>query len=101
MSSFCASLELKPKLQPKEYDLVQYEQRPCGVSINVRCVLDARYPSILLNNIRRGLSYSYPGSVEPALKDINLSLEAGETLAIVGLNGSGSIPFYYYYSAWA
>ncbi|EKM80420.1 hypothetical protein AGABI1DRAFT_106604 [Agaricus bisporus var. burnettii JB137-S8] len=72
MSSFCASLELKPRLQPKEQDLVPYEQGPSGVSIDIR-----------------GLFYSYPGSAEPALKDINLSLNAGETLAIVGLNGSG------------
>lgn len=39
----------------------------------------------------RGLSYSYPGSTEPALKNINLSISAGETLAIVGLNGSGTV----------
>ncbi len=38
----------------------------------------------------RGLSYTYPGSTEPALRDINLSIKAGETLAIVGLNGSGT-----------
>lgn len=38
---------------------------------------------------RRGLTYTYPGSSEPALKNVNFSLEAGETLAIVGYNGSG------------
>ncbi|KXN87958.1 Subtilin transport ATP-binding protein SpaT [Leucoagaricus sp. SymC.cos] len=72
MSAFCASLELKPRLQPREQDIIEYVQRPGGVSIDVR-----------------GLSYSYPGSAEPALKNINLSIDAGETLAIVGLNGSG------------
>lgn len=46
-------------------------------------------PEAVFNDVYRGLSYSYPGSVEPALKDINFSLNAGETLAIVGLNGSG------------
>jgi ABC-type multidrug transport system fused ATPase/permease subunit len=35
------------------------------------------------------LSYTYPGSTEPALQNINFTLEAGETLAIVGYNGSG------------
>lgn len=38
---------------------------------------------------RRGLTYTYPGSSEPALKNVSFSLEAGETLAIVGYNGSG------------
>jgi len=37
----------------------------------------------------RNLSYTYPGSTEPALQNINFTLEAGETLAIVGYNGSG------------
>lgn len=72
MSAFCASLELKPRLQPKDQDPIQYVQKPGGVSLDVK-----------------GLSYSYPGSAEPALKNISLSVGAGETLAIVGLNGSG------------
>ena len=37
----------------------------------------------------RNVSYTYPGNHTPALKDISLVLEAGETLAIVGYNGSG------------
>ena len=37
----------------------------------------------------RGLSYTYPGCSEPALKNVNFSLQAGETLAVVGYNGSG------------
>jgi ABC-type multidrug transport system fused ATPase/permease subunit len=37
----------------------------------------------------RNISYTYPGSKEPALKNISFTLEAGETLAIVGCNGSG------------
>jgi len=35
------------------------------------------------------LSYTYPGCSEPALKDVNFTLQCGETLAIVGYNGSG------------
>lgn len=52
----------------------------------------------ILNKLtyRRGLSYTYPGCSEPALKNVNLCLQAGETLAIVGYNGSGS---YYYFAA--
>ena len=37
----------------------------------------------------RNLSFTYPGSTKPALQGINLSLKAGETLAIVGFNGGG------------
>lgn len=37
----------------------------------------------------RNVSYTYPGNHTPALKDVSLVLEAGETLAIVGYNGSG------------
>jgi ATP-binding cassette subfamily B protein len=40
---------------------------------------------IALDNV----SFSYPGSAEPALKDVNLDIRAGETIAIVGANGSG------------
>jgi len=35
------------------------------------------------------LWYSYPGSSEPTLKGINLKIEQGEVVAIVGENGAG------------
>jgi ATP-binding cassette, subfamily B, bacterial len=35
------------------------------------------------------VSFAYPGSDQPALKDISLHLQPGEKLAIVGENGSG------------
>ena len=35
------------------------------------------------------VSFHYPGSDIPALKDINLHIRSGESLAIVGENGSG------------
>ncbi|KAG8859725.1 hypothetical protein FRB96_004299 [Tulasnella sp. 330] len=37
----------------------------------------------------RNMSFTYPGQTEPALKNINLTIEPGETLAIVGFNGGG------------
>lgn len=37
----------------------------------------------------RNLSFTYPGAVSPALSDINLKIEEGKTLAIVGKTGSG------------
>jgi ATP-binding cassette subfamily B protein len=33
--------------------------------------------------------FSYPGSTTPVLRDVNLTIEPGETVAIVGLTGSG------------
>ncbi len=35
------------------------------------------------------VSFRYPDSVEPALKDVNLEIQPGETIAIVGYSGSG------------
>jgi ABC-type multidrug transport system fused ATPase/permease subunit len=37
----------------------------------------------------RGVSYKYPGKQEFVLKDISFVLEAGETMALLGFNGSG------------
>jgi ABC-type multidrug transport system fused ATPase/permease subunit len=37
----------------------------------------------------RGVGFRYPGASEDALKEIDLTIRAGETVAIVGPNGSG------------
>lgn len=37
----------------------------------------------------RDLTFTYPGSKEPVLKNISISVEKGKTLAIVGRTGSG------------
>jgi ATP-binding cassette, subfamily B, multidrug efflux pump len=37
----------------------------------------------------KNLSFSYPGANRRALKDINISLKAGNTLGIIGTTGSG------------
>ena len=37
----------------------------------------------------KGLTFQYPGAEKQALKNINLSLPAGKTLALVGRSGSG------------
>ncbi|KIO28294.1 hypothetical protein M407DRAFT_22503 [Tulasnella calospora MUT 4182] len=37
----------------------------------------------------KNLSFTYPGAQTPTLKDINIVIEPGETLAIVGFNGGG------------
>ncbi|MEA4962902.1 ABC transporter ATP-binding protein [Lutispora sp.] len=37
----------------------------------------------------KNLSFTYPGAEIPALRDINITLEKGRTLAIIGKTGSG------------
>ena len=37
----------------------------------------------------QGVSFTYPGSPQPALRDVTLTVRPGETLALVGENGSG------------
>lgn len=39
------------------------------------------------------VSFSYPGSRQYALKDLNITLKAGKRLAVVGLNGAGKTTF--------
>ncbi|WP_166239607.1 ABC transporter ATP-binding protein [Paenibacillus turpanensis] len=37
----------------------------------------------------RGLTFTYPGSEEPILKDVHLTVERGDFLALIGSNGCG------------
>ncbi len=36
-----------------------------------------------------GVSFQYPGAAVPALRDINLRIEPGQTIAVIGATGSG------------
>ncbi|NQT18019.1 MAG: ABC transporter ATP-binding protein [Planctomycetes bacterium] len=61
-------MDLKPKLSP------------CG---------SAR-PSIVRGEIRlEHVSFSYPRSGKPVIRDLSMTIRAGETVAIVGHNGAG------------
>ncbi|KAF9246911.1 P-loop containing nucleoside triphosphate hydrolase protein [Melanogaster broomeanus] len=72
MGAFCAAMNIHPELEPVEEDVISYPSLPSGMRIEAR-----------------HLSYTYPGSKDASLKDVSFSLEAGESLAIVGYNGSG------------
>ena len=47
--------------------------------------LNKGYPDIELNNV----SFTYPSGEKPALKNVSLKIEAGQTVAFVGKSGSG------------
>jgi subfamily B ATP-binding cassette protein MsbA len=46
-------------------------------------------PSLKRNIEFQDIVFTYPGSIKPALKKINLTIEAGHNVALVGPNGSG------------
>jgi ATP-binding cassette, subfamily B, multidrug efflux pump len=37
----------------------------------------------------RNLTFTYPGAARPVLQDVNLRIEAGQTVALIGATGSG------------
>ncbi|MFW9930303.1 MAG: ABC transporter ATP-binding protein, partial [Candidatus Thorarchaeota archaeon] len=41
----------------------------------------------------RNVSFTYPGASKPTLSNINITIEPGETLALVGASGSGKTTF--------
>ncbi len=60
------------------------------VQPEIRDLPGARVPEHIQGALQlRNLSFSYPNTVTPVLRNINLSLPAGSTLAIVGHTGSG------------
>lgn len=92
MGAFCASMEIEPFLQPRKESRVKYESWSGGMKIEARYgvysfPLTSRRKKFI--PLQRNLSYTYSGCTEPALRDVSFTLEAGETLAVVGYNGSG------------
>ena len=63
--------DIKSPMQPIEYERAI---STCGTGMKIEM---------------RKVSFKYPGKSEFVLKDISFVLEAGETLALLGFNGSG------------
>lgn len=68
-------MEIQPSLKPPE-NLTEYETAMCASGIGMKVEV-------------RAVSFKYPGKNEYVLKDISFVLQAGETLALLGFNGSG------------
>lgn len=57
-------------------------------------IREPEYPSVIPHTLRRGVrfndvSFKYPGSDEYALRNLDLTIPAGRTVALVGPNGAG------------
>lgn len=71
-------LEIQPTLKaPAPKDTILYETSRSKKSSGMKIEL-------------RGVSYKFPGAKDFVLEKISFLLEAGETLALLGLNGSGN-----------
>ena len=74
----------------KYYDAIdEYLSIPAKMRENKRLSIPDGSHSIEF----RGVSFSYPGQSGYALKNINLTLEPGKTLSVVGENGAGKTTF--------
>lgn len=90
MGAFCAAMNIEPRLTPPSEDTELYPSITNGMKIEARYLKQSGHSNVFTFYLRnRHLSYTYPGSKEPSLKDVTFNLEAGESLAIVGYNGSG------------
>ena len=61
-----------------------------NADIDIKDAPDAKPPDIIEGAVEfRNLTYNYPNSKTPALRNINLRIEPGTMLAVVGHTGSG------------
>ena len=68
-------MDMQPSLQGPEHP-AEYESESSSMGTGMKIE-------------RRNVSYKYPGKNEFVLKDVSFVLQAGETLALLGFNGSG------------
>lgn len=61
-------------------------------------VVNSSRPQAFPQPIKRGLTFknvtfTYPGATQPTLRNLNLDINPGESIALVGLNGAGKTTF--------
>ncbi len=66
-------------------DLLEEPREMQSTAASLRVDRDSTAGHIVFENV----SFTYPGTVTPALSDINLSIVAGQTVALVGPSGAG------------
>ncbi|MFI8519960.1 ATP-binding cassette domain-containing protein [Streptomyces sp. NPDC085481] len=67
-------------------DLLAVQDRCRGLQLRTA---EVRAPERLKTITLEDVSFTYDGKEAPALNDVSMTLRAGETVAFVGLNGSG------------
>lgn len=78
MGAFHAALTLQPSMEPAPENRVAYQ-----VALNP----DGKRRGMKIE--ARNLWFTYPGESEPVIRGLNLKVEAGEVIAVVGKNGGG------------
>lgn len=66
-----------------------YEQKPDSSETKMQDAAEAHGQAVQAVIKIEGLSFRYPNSAENTLKNINIKINKGEKIAIVGLNGAG------------
>ena len=61
-------------------------------------VINSSRPQAFPQPIKRGLTFknvtfTYPGATKPTLRNLNLHIDPGESIALVGINGAGKTTF--------
>ncbi|MCM1373635.1 MAG: ABC transporter ATP-binding protein/permease [Muribaculum sp.] len=69
-------------------EFVKFMEYPDAIQKGDRAVRDGAHVIEFKN-----VTFSYPGSDAPVLKGINLTIDAGTHLSVVGLNGAGKTTF--------
>ncbi len=65
-------------------EFVKFMEYPCAMQNGTKSVKDGGHVFEF-----RNVSFSYPGSQVQVLKNVNLTIQEGEHLSVVGLNGAG------------
>ncbi len=69
-------------------DLLEQPQGSRSVA-DLRALPMSGYPEFIPYVVLQGVTFQYPGARRPALTDLNLTIGVGESIALVGLSGSG------------